>query len=639
MSKRLYNIGLHSSNDKQSLINELSCELFDELTAISDLVTYNLTEDSAASLELDARISFIETVGNPDEECMPPGLISGAYSQSGFQVAGYADVVPISSNDGRNYKPGKVLYDTNLSRSGGSYNLVGIFSDEDRFLNSKVMECNFDGSIVDIVTLEVNSSSRAQYPGYETHPDFCLPGTTTTRMVAMNWGQFSSDNTPQNNQITNNSFSFFNHPIGVLSNAGGTYSGWAKGSSLRVIYNELGYATHMNAIFNWHNQKAVNPTTGVRNATIIIGEHQWSYALVRYWIPIESINQIEYYDEQGTMYTAYRPPGGWFPNLKLFYDQGFTITTVSSGGTYIWAVAVHNRLGVRWATYDSVANSIPAGCYHFKAGGNDGLNTWRQGDPRVNNRIYYDACTAVVGIDQTLDWFNYQGTTISLNAGSLRSNISYETGNNNEITVGAYQSSDRHNIPDWYSHNGNAIDIWGQGSNCYSAYPKTTDNRGYRWGGFGGTSGATPNVVGVAAVTLHWFWSREKRWPSRNELLDLLKGQQFIEEEKEGQYFNDTQPSNPVIDWTNAPSANDVITTARLKDPYTFALFYMSAGNGFGFGGRPCTESPGGPLDKVTLPFKVARGPGYKITTAIKNDHYDRPDRGQLYPRRKLKHT
>jgi len=89
------------------------------------------------------------------------------------------------------------------------------------------------------------------------------------------------------------------------------YADLQKNSSLRAAYltAEDGTVECINAIIAWHNNKAINPETGVKNPTIMIAEYQYLVDR-RTAIPIENITQISI----GGGLILTKPAEGWYPN-------------------------------------------------------------------------------------------------------------------------------------------------------------------------------------------------------------------------------------------------------------------------------------------------------------------------------------
>ena len=141
---------------------------------------------------------------------------------------------------------------------------------------------------------------------------------TSSRFTPMDWPDLED---APNNQISTQdggNSGLSNHGIGVLSAAGGTICGFAKKANLYAVY-ATGSDTStevINAIIDWHNSKPINPETGVKNPTIMIGEYQW-LADRTYAISIDLISKINKAD--GTVVN--RPGTSWGTDFSEFVKE------------------------------------------------------------------------------------------------------------------------------------------------------------------------------------------------------------------------------------------------------------------------------------------------------------------------------
>ena len=215
-----------------------------------------------------------------------------------------------------------------LGKNGSGNPPMGYFGD---FNLDDTVKSNFLGEYVDIVAIEAGDVAAGN-AGHEDHPDFSeIDDANTSRFVPMDWSTVSSAlSSARNNQVTNNNTNWFSsHAIGVLSAAGGKHCGWGKKSSLRVMYLTDGTSNAYYGALQWHISKAVNPSTGVRNATVVTGA--WGYVGVdheKFYI-IDDINQIVAYQEDGTSTTINRgdaQPATWNITMTASGSSAYVVT-------------------------------------------------------------------------------------------------------------------------------------------------------------------------------------------------------------------------------------------------------------------------------------------------------------------------
>lgn len=180
------------------------------------------------------------------------------------------------------------------------------------------------------------------------------------------------------------------------------------------------------------------------------------------------------------------------------------------------------------------------------------------------------------------------------------------------IEVAAGQNSQTHRILDGYSNRG-GHDIIGKGSDTWTAYPTNTYADG-QWGFFSGTSCATPTVVGKAACEMEKFFKNVGRYPTPNEVKDIL-----INQGKDRYYGVDS------TDWSNVGSPS----TALYRNETESTRSLCAAAPGYSLNGNlSCTELGGGTGIQA---FFNAKGFNRAQT-------YDkRPASGVVYPRPKVK--
>lgn len=273
-------------------------DLFDGLLCMM------LTEDEAEIIVASGKVI----------ECLPErNIIETSYPTSTPRYEGNTQTYrtkfsPSTALNGKDYTSMNTYFTSEFEGQSGFTPPIGWFGD---YEFSDTVKTNFAGDYVDIVAIEAGSPATDN-AGHEDHVDFEEFDSNNSKFVPMDWSGFNSSVTSaRNNQVTNNNTNWFSdHAIGVLSAAGGKYCGWGKKSTLRVIYLTDGTTNAYYAVLQWHNTKAVNPATGVRNATVVTGA--WGYSGVEHerFYQCDQINSLEVYDKDtGVQSTVNRPTG------------------------------------------------------------------------------------------------------------------------------------------------------------------------------------------------------------------------------------------------------------------------------------------------------------------------------------------
>jgi len=634
-----FSVILVEGTDKATFLAEHSdCDCCAECSFIPTMCQMNLSDEEVDTLRALPEVATIEPVLDASVYAAPPVWQSQS-SISGKEIR--VKSAPSTSGTGVDYMSVTRLLQTNLEsdEAGNSYPVGASPDDNGTSANEGTFQ-NFSGETVDIVSCEVGAIGSTVYP-VETHPDF-KDFSNNTRFVKMDWQDYDSNIiSVDNQQITQNNTYVFSHPMGVLSACGGLINGWAKKSTLRVIYLSDDLGTCYNAVLAWHNSKPVNPTTGIRNATIIIGEHQWTFAAPTRFIPCDLINAINSYDDDDNLTITTRPGSTWGSDLTPFVNAGMLPFKICSNNAAsqniadadIWAIGRYSRS--RYAAYDAAINGLntSTGIYSFKAAGNQGWLGAGPGQPQYKNTVDYDAGNTYVF---TTSGFNYTYSASSIAAfNGRRINQAWENGGENDITCGASQNSTVNMYADSYSNKGKAINIFGGGYQTWGAYPDLTYSDGFRWGYFSGTSAGTPNVVGVAAVVLDWWLSYYGSWPTIAELKSFMineAGQPVIKETD-----GTVGISGPAFNWSNVPSL-PATGIRNDKGVYTSIELHQIPNPFYIFGANDHYSLPQTTTTFSFLPWRIYRGNGHNISVGTQEPRYtERPSSGQAYPRRKIK--
>ena len=620
MEKTLYNVILRDGCDQHHFLNEgdaKGLECHDILEHINNLVVLKLTHQEVLDL-----LESDEVLSIQAELPALPTLYPSSTPVRSITSDLIAFDYPSTSTDGRDYASQMFHFMSDIPITGNTAPLGG-FASEDKRSDNEVITQNYAGLYVDIVAIEAGTAISG-YDGYEEHYDF-LNDSGTTRFVKMDWNTYSGSITSaQNRQVTNNTAYFSAHAIGVLSAAAGLYCGWAKVSSMRVIYLSDGVPTAYNAVLAWHNSKPINPITGRRNATITTGA--WGYVGVEHIsaIPIANVTSIDAYDEAGNLTTINRPGGGWGTNLSAFYDNGIVprVFRDPDDSTDKWYIS--NPSSTRDLTLDTIMNNYDSagGIYHFKSAGNNAHVAVKYADPRWNTRYYTDSST-YRAISVTLNGSGqYVFTAVNANSVSAYPLRTFSEGGVNMITVGAAQHSTANPLPDNYSNRGPMIDVFGFGAYTWTAYPVALFN-GYAWGWFSGTSCAAPTVAGMAALMVDNFLVQRGVYPTTAQLKNLITSN-----------AKSVMQGDEIVNFSSTPTAGN-FSSSRLYSGST-NIFRISSG-AFQNGGSNLSGLHGSPPLRAFVPYKIRLGNGKYISDVRGPAYGSRPTSGQAYPRRKIK--
>lgn len=601
------------------LENEASgMELFLNPDLFDGLIVMMLTAEEAEVIVASGKVKECLPERQAVETAYP--ITTPRYESTGatFRTRTY----PPTSGNGKNYTGMNMFFTSEFDpASGFAGSSAGYFGD---FNFDDAVKTNFAGDYVDIVAVEAGSSVTSN-AGHEDHPDFEEFDSNNTKFIPMDWSDISSAmSSNQNNQVTNGSTNWFSdHAIGVLSAAGGKYCGWGKKSTLRVIYLDTGVAAAYYAVLSWHISKAVNPVTGVRNATVVTGA--WGYNGVEHerFYRCDHIESLDVFNKDTGVNTVINRPGSdWGDDLTPFTDNLFIPRVIEDPGSNVkdWYISVPDQ--TRASFFDTVMSQYNSynGIYHFKSAGNNAHVAVNPDDPRWYNKIIVG--TGADGVINTLDSQDRnQFTTNVVNIAQSFFILRSETeGGDNQFTIAACQQDDTNRLMDDYSNRGPQIDFAAYGAYTWTSNPVSTYLDG-DWGYFSGTSCAAPVAAGCAAVFLdHWFTQRGV-YPSIAQLKALM-----IKHAKANLIGED------LIDFSNTPTAGDIASTKL----YSSSDVNSIKDNDYQNGGADLTELYGTPPLRVHIPWGIRMGSGKYIAGGSEQTaNGRRPESGRTWPRQK----
>jgi hypothetical protein len=525
----------------ESYAQNSSVDVVNLLAPIPNVITLSVEETFLDTLKQDDRVESTHEAEEPIEVSLPPIV-----TQTGSVVVERL-LSTLNSGPGANYMPLQLYVDTDVMPES-DIKLGNDPADDENLLANVTYSSRFFGKHVDIVALEAGSPDNS-YDSHHTgpHPDFADPDTGLSRYTPVDWPNSLPGQT--NNAATRGQTFFSNHTIGVLSAAAGTYCGFAKKANLFAAYT-IGNATaRISDIIEWHNQKQINPETGLKNPTIMLAEYQYAYQKRRY-APLDS---IESFTHKGV--TTNRPAGGWGDDLTPFVNANLIPFKVQSPQTNQWMWTIpwgqgNISPGPNAALKLALESAWDAGITCVNAAGNGGEVYVKRDDPE------YTGTSFVIGQNQVYfrsnvnaswlitDFSTFAGGTGGTTIYPFQSYGPHGCLKDKSIDVAAGQNSETYPILDGYSTRGPGIDIVGLGGDTYTSEPDTTFTDG-GWGYFGGTSCATPTVAGKLACEMEKYYHFTGRWPTNNQAKEILINQ-----------GKDKVITADPFDWANTPHAD-----------------------------------------------------------------------------------
>ena len=512
--KTLVNVILKEGTDKQEFVDsfnpETEADWWNMMEAIPNMIVMNVEESYLEDFKKDPRIlSSEQNLFDP-----VPSDLPSYYTTTKTVLSSTS--LPSTTNDGRNYMPLQFYLDTDIIPSTQK---IGAHSSDVSTINDATYFNRWTGKNVDVVSLEVGPISSSYNGLQNSHPDFKdIDNPSVSRVVPMNWSGLVNSS---NNQTSSNAL-FSSHAMGVLSASCGAICGFAKRSSIRVLYLITGVDTEVeciNAVISWHNSKPINPNTGVKNPTILINEYQ--YLRDRYTgVEIDTVTSIV--DLNGTVN---RPGSTWGTDFTPFVSRNIIPWKVFDPATSTWkwcvVFPIQSNFASLWAALESAWD---AGIVIATAAGNNGGVYVKNSDPRMLGV----KCTTPSTSYSTYDirWGGVGVPIVTKNTSTSTTWYPFimygPAGQDKGIDVAAGQNSETHQILDPYSTRGPGIDIIGLGSYTWTASPSAIYSDGNYWGNFGGTSCATPTVVGKMACMMEEYFTYNGRWPTPNEIKSIV---------------------------------------------------------------------------------------------------------------------
>lgn len=442
---------------------------------------YSLTEEEADALRNDPRIMAVEAVDDIPEP-VPTAFQEGRFDRT-TTGAGQKDNWGLI----RHTAPGNV-YNNSTADPGLDYNYV------------------LDGTGVDIVIMD--TGIQVGHPEWED-------SNGNSRLQLIDWFAESGVSGTQPANFYTDVNGHGTHCAGTMA---GKRFGWAKNARIYSLTtygntgNSITFEDAVDCLIGWHNNKPIDPSTGVKRPTIVNMSFQYSWYIDTSVTP----NQLKFTSTG----TGYDITGGRYRGAT---HNETTRTLMQSKGVR-GSGSTEYMFGRKYASKDAdVQQLIANGIHVCTAAGNDYMKIDLPSGPDYNNYITIN----MSGITRYM--YYHRGPSPSVfeggdsYSGSLTQDspaVSYNDG----FDVGALDDSDLwtvvgydgdyYNVKAGFSNSGPAVEIYAAGTSIISAVPDGQGNS-YYYGPTGrqnkksGTSMAAPQVCGIMACILqaHPDWT------------------------------------------------------------------------------------------------------------------------------------
>ncbi len=175
------------------------------------------------------------------------------------------------------------------------------------------------------------------------------------------------------------------HIVSAASQIAGLTTGWAQNATIRMASTNNGNAPIYNRILEFHNNKPINPLTGVKNATITTGGWQHVTETINKFINPNDIESIQPTGSSGITINVPSTTGSgspdWGGNLTPFKDN-LIIPKYNANLDYSWGIPIPNSTSDdSWNIAMNAYNAVE-GIYCIKSAGNSGSMILKRSDSR-----------------------------------------------------------------------------------------------------------------------------------------------------------------------------------------------------------------------------------------------------------------
>lgn len=177
------------------------------------------------------------------------------------------------------------------------------------------------------------------------------------------------------------------HIVSAASQIAGLTTGWAQNATIRMASINDGISTIYNRVLEFHNNKPINPLTGVKNATLTTGGWQFVTQTINRFINPNDIESIQPTGSSGSTINVPSTDGNgrpnWGGNLTSFKDN-LIVPKYNASLDYSWGIPLpatsnDNSWNITMNAYNAVE-----GIYCIKSAGNSGSVFTKRSDSRRN---------------------------------------------------------------------------------------------------------------------------------------------------------------------------------------------------------------------------------------------------------------
>ena len=471
-----------SSNDAvdSNIIPDRACECINERTINNRNTHYNLTDDEAKKLQQDNRILAVEKLSDIPEP-RPFAVQTGDFNKTSSQ-SGQQDNWGLA----RHIKETNYYSNSTSHQSGYNYDYV------------------LDGTGVDMVVID--TGIQADHPEWQD-------ADGASRLQQIDW--FAESGVPGTQPV--NFYTDVNghgtHCIGTMA---GKYFGWAKNARIYSITlygnsgNNISWNNTVDCLIGWHNNKPIDPTTGVKRPTVVNMSFGYAWFINTTTSPDQVVagpfnasitggnyRGTAHTDTDRTNLTQYGCVGSFRPD----YGPGYYM------------------FGRKFASIDAdVEQLINNGIHVCIAAGNNYQKIDKAGGLDYNNYITFD-----YGATTYYAYYHRSGSPSVYEGGNTleTSNAGISVGDDNEgFNVGALDNTALLDGVEYkdrkvgFSESGPAVDIYAAGDQIISAQPTSMGstyywNSSFKQAKYSGTSMAAPQMCGMVGCLLqaHPDWT------------------------------------------------------------------------------------------------------------------------------------